>query len=133
MYSQLIATLINSRCQNCQETVVNVVSLTSLRLGNRGCRNTGSNVVCARAPTKRECGRYPGCKTSRETRLRNRNDSARGYTDYIMTLQIQRSIWLKECALDVVVFLTLLISTAGVAVVDLWGLMKLWHVVFGFR
>jgi len=38
---------------------------------------------------------------------------------------------LKEKALDVLVFLTLVISMTGVAIVDVWGLKKLWHVVFG--
>jgi hypothetical protein len=39
---------------------------------------------------------------------------------------------LKEWALDVLVLLTLLISVTGVAVFDVWGLTKLWHIVFAF-
>ena len=45
---------------------------------------------------------------------------------------VQKVDMLKERALDVLVFLTLLISIASVAIVDVWGLAKLWHVVFGF-
>ena len=39
---------------------------------------------------------------------------------------------LREAFLDILVMMVLLIAVVGVALFDLWGLAKLWHLVFGF-
>ena len=44
--------------------------------------------------------------------------------------QGQKLHMLKARAVDALILLTLLISLAGVAALDLWGLTKLWHAVF---
>ena len=44
--------------------------------------------------------------------------------------QGQKLHMLKARAVEAVILLTLLISLAGVAALDLWGIMKVWHAVF---